>query len=86
MSTGVIAGLIWIGFAAHRPRTARSSVARYTEGRSRMASSAVPDVVVIDNVGWRDIGGCDGPVATRRRAHQQPVTRQMPGEELTGYS
>jgi hypothetical protein len=53
-----------------------------------MASSAVPDVVFIvgDNLGWRDIGGCDGPVATRRGALQRSMTRQMPGEELTGYS
>jgi hypothetical protein len=51
-----------------------------------MASSAVPDVVVIVNVGWRDIGGCDRPVATRRRALQQSITRHMPGEQPTGCS
>jgi hypothetical protein len=53
-----------------------------------MASSAVPDVlvIVIDGVGWRDVGGCNGPVATRRCALGQSMTRQMPGEELTGYS
>jgi arylsulfatase A-like enzyme len=53
-----------------------------------MASSAAPDIVVIviDDVGWRDIGSHDGPVATRRRGLQQSMTRQMPGEELTGYS
>jgi hypothetical protein len=51
-------------------------------------ASPVPDVVVIVNVGWREVGGCDGPVATRRRALQQSMTlcpAVTPGEALTGY-
>jgi hypothetical protein len=91
VSTGVIVGLIWIGFAAHRPTTAAITTAlieristlrhRRTEGRSRMASPAVPDVVVIvlDDIGWRD-------VATRHLALQQSMTRQIPGVELAGSS
>jgi hypothetical protein len=46
-----------------------------------MASSAVPDVVVIviDDLGWWD-------VAKRHLARQQSMTREMPGDELTGSS
>jgi hypothetical protein len=100
VSAGVVAGLVWIGFASHRPRTTPSFPAlveripmpRHPAPRttSRMASSAAPNAVIIgDNGGWRDIGRCDRPLASRRGALQQSMTRYpniTPGEELTGYS
>jgi hypothetical protein len=96
VSAGVVAGLIWIGFAAHRPSTGavmaalveRIPMPRHPAigGPSRMARSAVPNVVL--NAGWGDIGWYDGPVVTRRGTLQRSMTRSpdiTPGEGFSGY-
>jgi hypothetical protein len=98
VSTGVIAGLIWIGFAAHRPRTAavmaalveRIPIPRHPAHRKdRLAWLAQRCQTSASSSADGTSAVALGPSPRRAAPLQQSLTRYpdiTPGEELIGYS